>query len=358
MGLKVAVLANLKENAPHHPGLPPDAWAELDTRRTTDAIGEALEAAGHSTVFLEGDLSLVEQLPRVAPDICFNICEGHRGDSRESHVPAILEMLRIPFTGGGVLALALTLDKPLTKRLLDHHGIPTPAFQVFDRADTPVRPDLAYPLFVKPSREGSSIGVTTASVVNSEAELRVQVARQLERFGQPILVERFVRGREVSVGIIGNPTTSGPGEEPIWSSPGELPPGLTVLPPLETHLERYPEGRGGVYVGSIKSDPGDEYHYSCPALLPASVSAELRLLAANVFDITGCRDVARIDFRLDDDDGGRPFVLEVNGLPGLSPGYSDLVLAAQATGIAYADLITMILDHACARWGITSGPAD
>lgn len=357
MGLSVAVLANLKDNAPVYPGMPPDTWAELDTRRTTDAIVAALEMAGHRATVLEGDISLVEQLRLLAPDICFNLCEGHWGDSRESHVPAILEMLRVPYTGSGVLALALTLDKPLTKRLLAHHGLPTPAFQVFHRADTPVRPDLTYPLFVKPSREGSSLGVTAASIVDGERELRVQLTQQLERFQQPILVEQFVRGREVTVGIVGNLAGETPGDEPRGTAAQDLPPGLRALPPLEVHVGNYAEGRSGVYVGRIKSDPGDEYHYSCPALLPTDLSAELRSLAASAFAVTGCRDVARVDFRLDADDGDRPYVLEVNGLPGLCPGYSDLVLAADAAGIAYEELINAIIGHACERHGLTTQEA-
>lgn len=354
MGLRVAVLANLKENAPVHPGMPPDTWAELETRRTTDAIVSALETAGHRAVVLEGAVSLAEQLRSLAPDICFNLCEGHWGDSRESHVPAILEMLRLPYTGSGVLALAVTLDKPLTKRLLAYHGLPTPAFQVFHRADTAVRPDLTYPLFVKPSREGSSLGVTAASIVDGERELRDQLAQQLDRFQQPILVERFVRGREVTVGIVGNLVGEELGDEPHGPASRGLPPGLRVLPPLEVHVESYPEGHSGVYVGRIKSDPGDEYYYSCPASLPPALSSELRSLAARAFAITGCRDVARVDFRLDTDDGDRPYVLEVNGLPGLSPGYSDLVLAAEAAGIGYRELITAIVDHAWARHSLTT----
>jgi D-alanine-D-alanine ligase len=122
---------------------------------TVNAIVAALEAAGHRATFLEGDLSLVEKLPKLRPDICFNISEGHWGDSRESHVPAILEMLRIPYTGSGVLTLALTLDKAMAKRVLAFHGLPTPAFQVFERADEPLDSDLRFPLFVKPSREGT-----------------------------------------------------------------------------------------------------------------------------------------------------------------------------------------------------------
>ena len=135
MNLNIAVLANLKRNAPHYAGIvlrttPGTTWTP--TSRWTPS-SSALEAGGHRATFLEGNLA-IETLPAVKPDICFNICEGHWGDSREAHVPALLEMLRIPYTASGVMTLALTLDKPMTKRLLAFHGLPTPAFQVFERA--------------------------------------------------------------------------------------------------------------------------------------------------------------------------------------------------------------------------------
>jgi D-alanine-D-alanine ligase len=232
VGLNIAVLANLKRNAPHQEELSDDAWDDLDSDVTVNAIIAALESAGHRATFLEGDLSLVEILPKLRPAICFNISEGHWGASRESHVPAILEMLRIPYTASGVLTLALTLDKPMTKRVLSFHGLPTPAFQVFERADEPLDSDLQYPLFVKPSREGTGMGVSGESVVHGEPELRARLADQLARYRQPILVERFIRGREITVGLIGN--LVGP---VAWRVPSDeraerVFQGLRFLPPL------------------------------------------------------------------------------------------------------------------------------
>ena len=162
--MRIAVLANVKPNAPAGASAAPDAWAELDSPATVEAIARALQLAGHEVASFEGDLGLVEALPRFGPDLCFNLCEGHFGESRESHVPALLEMLRIPYTGAGVLALAVSLDKPTTKTLLRAHGVRTPPSQVFSREDEALDPDLAFPLFVKPSREGSGIGVTRSSL--------------------------------------------------------------------------------------------------------------------------------------------------------------------------------------------------
>ncbi len=125
----IALLANLKVNAPHFDGMSEDQWDDLDSEKTVQALLEAIRAGGHIAEFIEGDINLYDNLRKYKPDICFNICEGHFGDAREAQVPAILEMLRIPYTGSKVLALALTLDKPATKRILHWHDLPTPNFR-------------------------------------------------------------------------------------------------------------------------------------------------------------------------------------------------------------------------------------
>jgi D-alanine-D-alanine ligase len=341
MGLNIAVLANLKRNAPKYEGMSDDAWDDLDSDTTIDAICSALAAGGHTATFLEGNLSLIEELPKLKPDLCFNICEGHWGDSRESHVPALLEMLRIPYTGSGVLALALTLDKPMTKRVLAHHELPTPEFQVFDAADEPLDPALRFPMFVKPSREGTGMGVSAQSIARDEAELRGQLRAQLARYRQPILVERFIRGREVTVGSLGN---------------GE---GIRFLSPLEVNFAAYPDSEADVYTNRMKTEWAHEFKYLCPAPLQPAQVAELNRLTAAVFRVTGCRDVARVDFRLDAADDDKPYILEVNPLPGLYPGLSDLVLEAAAEDAArgvtpaasYDALINEIVAVAVRRLG-------
>jgi len=352
MPLNVAVLANLKRNAPKYEGMPADAWDDLDSDITVDSLVAALQAGGHRATFLEGNLSLIEELPRLKPDICFNISEGHWGDSRESHVPALLEMLRQPYTGSGVLTLALTLDKPMTKRVLAFHDLPTPAFQVFERADEPLDDDLRFPLFAKPSREGTGMGVSGQSIVHDERELRTQLAEQLARYQQPILVERFIRGREVTVGVVGNLRPPVARRMPEDEGARRVLAGLHFLPPLEVDFAAYPESEGGVYTNRMKTEWAHDFHYLCPAPLDAALVEQLNRLTAAVFRVTGCRDVARVDFRLDADDGDRPYILEVNPLPGLYPGLSDLVLEAAAEGTSYAELINEILDAATLRYGL------
>src|SRR5258708_5432564 len=203
-GLKVALLANLKKNTPHFEGMSPDSWADLDSESTIEALVAAIRAGGHTCVFREGCPELYDQLRDDRPDICFNICEGHFGDGREAQVPALLEMLRIPYTGSRVLSLAMALDKPMTKRVLMWHDLPTPAFQSFEAPDEPLDNDMAFPLFVKPSREGTGMGVSVKSIVHTDPELREQLDYIINRYHQTALVEQFIAGREVTVGLVGN----------------------------------------------------------------------------------------------------------------------------------------------------------
>ncbi len=350
--MHVALLANLKRNAPTWPDMPPDRWDDLDSEETIESITRALESGGHRVTFLEGDATLVDSLRRVRPDICFNICEGHFGDGREAQVPAILEMMRIPYTGSQVLTLALALDKPMTKRVLAYHDLPTPAFQVFERLDESINADLCFPLFVKPSREGTGMGVSADSVVRDDVQLRAQLRRIFERYDQPALVERFIEGREVTVGVIGNLRSPVAWRLPEDEEAPRVTKGLHFFPPLEVDMGAYPAEEAGIYTSRIKVELAHDFHYVCPAPLATELVRELEWLTAATFRVTGCLDVARVDFRLDASDGDRPYILEVNPLPGLNPGYSDLCVEAAADGWTYEELINEIFDLAAERYGL------
>ncbi len=361
--MRIAVLANLKQNAPRWEGMPPDRWDDLDSPKTPDSIVAALVAGGHEARFIEASIhpphNLIEDLRRYQPDLCFNIAEGHFGDGRESHIPAILEMLQIPYTGSRVTALALALDKAMTKRILLYHGLPTPEFQVFERADEPLDADLLddagedlrFPLFVKPAREGTSMGVSPDSIVTTVAQLREQVAQQLHRYHQPVLVEHFVKGREVTVGLIGNlgPIVARRLTERIALA--DPPDTLTFLPALEVDFEAH--GENGVYSSYLKTGiEAADFHYICPARLEPEQLRQLQRLTAAVFRVLDCKDVSRVDFRLDADQADKPYILEINPLPGLYPGFSDLCLQAAAAGWRYERLINAIVDAAAARHGL------
>lgn len=359
--LKVALLANLKKNAPKFPGMSEDYWDDLDSQTTVDAVCEAIRAGGHEAVFYEGDLSLVDKLRDNRPDICFNFCESHFGDSREAQVPSLLEMLRLPYTGSRVLTLALCLDKSMTKRLLMWHELPTPAFQTFEREDEPLDDDMIFPLFVKPSHEGTSVGVSAQSVVKNEKELREQLRFVFDTYKQTALVERYIAGREVTVGVVGN--ISGFAARRLPSrlygtsrrTPGDLDDiragGLLFLPPMEVDLKPYKE-TDEVYSNRLKTELADQVTYMCPAPLEPNQVEELNWLTAAVFRVCGCYDVSRVDFRLDESDNYKPYILEINPLPGLAPVISDLVIEAEAIHIHHAELVNRILDAALKRHGI------
>ena len=350
--MKVALLANLKKNAPIWDGMSSDQWDDLDSEKTIESIMGALAANGHDVTFLEGDVALYDRLRKLQPDICFNICEGHFGGAREAQIPALLEMMRIPYTGSGVMALALTLDKPMTKRILAYHDLPTPPFQTFERLTEELDPALTFPLFVKPSREGTGMGISAESIVQTEAELRVQLRRIFERYDQAALVERFIDGREITMGVVGNLVTPVARRLPHDEDAPRVSKGLHFFPPLEVDMTRYPVEEKGVYTNRIKVELVDDFHYRCPAPLEPALVEELRWLTAAVFRVTECYDVARVDFRLDAHDNNKPYILEVNPLPGLNAGYSDLCIEAAADGWSYDLLINRILDEALERYAM------
>ncbi len=347
---RVALLANLKVNAPIIEGMPDDQWDDLDSEKTVEALVQAIRAGGHTCDFLEGDITLYDTVRKFKPDICFNICEGHYGDAREAQVPAILEMLRIPYTGSKVLTQALALDKPMTKRVLTYHELPTPNFQIFERLDEPLADDMSFPLFAKPSHEGTGMGVTAQSIIHNETELREQVAHIQKRYKQPVLVEQYIEGREVTVGVVGNLERPVARRIPEDEADARMQAGLLFLPPLEVDLQPFEE-TDIVYSNRLKVDLADELNYLCPAPLASETVNELNWLTAAVFRVTGAFDVARVDFRLDITDNLKPYILEINPLPGLSPGISDLVIEAAALDLDHTQLVNMILNAALKRYG-------
>lgn len=348
---RVALLANLKTNAPHWDGMPEDQWDDLDGEKTINALVDAIRSGGHVCEFLEGDITLVDTVRQFKPDICFNICESHFGDSREAQVPAILEKLQIPYTGSKVLCLSLALDKPMTKRVLTYHELPTPGFQSFERVDEPLDEKMQFPLFVKPSREGTGMGVSAKSIVNDEDELREQVGLMINRYHQPALVESFIEGREVTVGMVGNLVGPVARRLPHDEDLPRMQAGLRFFPPMEVDLSPYLE-TDAVYDNRLKVALADQLTYLCPAPLDEEMVDELNWLAAAVFRVTGALDVARVDFRLDAHQNWKPYILEINPLPGLSPGISDIVIEAAAEGVEHVELVNMILDAALRRYGM------
>jgi D-alanine-D-alanine ligase len=279
---------------------------ELDNRSPVEAIGAALRELGHEPVLLEATRELPGMLPGARIDAAFNIAEGFAGRSREAQVPALLELLEIPYTGSDPACLALCLDKSLAKRVVELAGVPTPAW-ISMRGHERLPESVGFPAVVKPMAEGSSKGVVRSSVVHDEHELRAVVRELVARFDQPALVETYLPGREFTIGLIGERRPR-------------------VLPAME--IEQ------GVRL-------------EVPAPVDATLEHELRRVARRAFEALGCRDVARVDLRLDGH--GRVQFIECNPLPGLVPGLSDLCILAEAAGLRYHELIAAILEPALRR---------
>jgi len=343
----VAVIANLKGESELPADAPPDAGAEFDRTETVQSICRALESGGHRAVFVQAGNEFPVQIKTINPDICFNIAEGLRGDGREAQVPAILEMYGIPYTASRVVANAISLDKTLTKRLWRDAGLPVVPFQEFQNEDDPVRPGLQYPLFVKPSREGTGMGVDMEAVVNDEQALRQRVAYVIATYRQPALVETYLPGREFTVGVLGTRDVGRFTTRPYLYERD----GYHRFPILEIESER--SITPGIYGYKAKSKDMWEKgapKYICPAELDAKLVDRLQRLALRAHRVIGAKDVSRVDFRLDA--AGNPYLLEINTLPGLNPEISDLCIMANAEGLPYEHLILEILDLAAARFGL------
>jgi len=233
MAEKSVLPCSHRENAPHWEECK-RPWNIWIPKSTVMALVEAIKSGGYEAEFFEGDISLVEQLPKYRPDICFNICESHFGDAREAQVPSLLEMMRIPYTGSRVLTLALALDKPMTKRVLTYHDLPTPDFQSFERVDDPLSEGMMFPLFVKPSREGTGMGVSKKSIVRNEQEMRDQIDVLLKKYRQTVLVESYIEGREITVGMVGNLIGPASRRLPNNLESPRIQAGLHFFPPLES----------------------------------------------------------------------------------------------------------------------------
>ncbi len=346
--LCIALLYNLKKNAPHEAGEPLDAAAELDSEDTVQALQAALEAGDHEVIPLEGDVELYPQLLQLRDrlDMAFNICEGHRGESRESQVPAMLEMLGIPYTASKILAQGLSLEKAMAKRIWMSHGLPTAAFQVFCGPDEPLQPGMSYPLFVKPVREGTAKGVDSNSIVHNAKQLRQRVAWLTSTYRQPALVESYLPGREFTVGLLGNRIQRG--GQPLSKAYNSL--GYHMFPVLEIDTSPLAHSERGIYTNRIKSEMPLAINYLCPADIDAKLEGELKRLAVAAFEAIGALDVSRVDFRLDS--GGSPHILEINTLPGMNPEISDLCIMARAEGMAYAHMVNDIVRLAAKRYGL------
>jgi D-alanine-D-alanine ligase len=306
-------------------GFGEEQTAELDRPETIDAIEAALRALGHVPERVGGLVPLARRLLAGDRwDLVFNIAEGLYGMGRESQVPALLDAWRIPYTFSDPLVLALTLHKGMAKHVVRDCGVPTADFRVVADAVEVRAVDLTFPLFCKPVAEGSSKGVSAASLVWSREALEATCQELLARFGQPVLVESYLSGREFTVGLTGTARQAG------------------VLGVLEVVLRPQAESQAYSYHNKEHYDMLVEYRRADDT--QAQAAARVALAA---WRSLGCRDGGRVDVRLDA--CGRAQFLEVNPLAGLHPARSDLAILAGAVGLGYEGLIRRIVESACER---------
>lgn len=314
-----------------------DLYAEWDDAETISAVAAAL-ATRHQVSLVDADLDAFEKLRALQPDLVFNIAEGLYGGSRESQIPAMLEMLQIPYTGSDPLTLGLCLDKYRTKEILSVHRVASPAFALLDEASE-LPAELHFPLLVKPPLEGSSKGITNSSLVRNPDELQRELIRIHNNYQQQALVEEFLCGREFTVAMLGNGTD------------------LQVLPIVEIDFSTLPAGANPIYSFEAKwlwdTEDAPLQIFHCPAPLEPLLQRSIEDLCRKAFHHLGCRDWCRIDVRLDSD--GHPQIIEVNPLPGVLPRpeqNSCFPKAARAAGLSYPEMILNVVDAACARLGL------
>lgn len=308
-----------------------DIEAEYDSYDTIEAIREAFTAAGIKVELMEADADFTDRLKNTRVDIVFNIAEGTFGRGREAQVPAILNFLGIPFSGSDETTLCLSLDKALTKRYLSTYNIETPAYQLVKSPDFKLDSMFDFPLIVKPNCEGSSKGISDLAIVDNKEQLFNVIGRNFKLYGQPMLIEEYIKGREFTVGILGNESD------------------IKVFEPLEIcYLSEERENR--IYSYHVKRNYKKYIEYSCPPLLDVEIIRRMKEIAAEIYIALDCRDFSRIDFRLSED--GIIYFIEINPLPGLAPGYSDYPMLAEFCGMDYRTLVVSVLNSALKRHGM------
>jgi len=330
--MKIALILNTRSNNS-------EFEIEYDPPHTIELIKNGIEQTGNEYIFIEANEDFVENLKLTEPDLVFNRAEGIRGESRESHVPAMLEMLNIPYVGSNVLTNAIALNKSWAKKIISYHSIPTPRFETISQTEDLNTIEMNYPIILKPNNEGSSMGINEDNVVYDFKNLKQKFQMMISLYNQPVLLEEFIQGRELSVGLLGN---------------GNQKP--EILSILEIDFSLLPDDVANVFGQRAKTKYDSLDHYICPANISISLKKELEILSLNVWKSLDIKDFARIDYRMNKN--GKLFFLEVNPLPGMDfdlddNDFSFYPLMAFKSDYTYNELIYRILNSACLRYGLS-----
>ncbi|MBX3008722.1 MAG: D-alanine--D-alanine ligase [Melioribacteraceae bacterium] len=312
-----------------------DIYAEWDSAETINALKNAL-AKYHDVLLIEADENAFIKLKELRPEIVFNVAEGAYGISREAQIPAMLDMLQIPYTGSDPLTLTTCLDKARTKEILAYHNIPTSKFILVNSLSEVDNVSISFPLMVKPVGEGSSKGIFNSSLVYNTGELKKLASEMFSRYNQPIIIEEFLPGREFTVALLGNGDS------------------VEVLPIVEINLDQLPSSLQPIYsyeakwIADTRENPLNIF--TCPAKIDKALEKQIKETAINTFKIMRCRDWCRIDMRLDAN--GIPNIIELNPLPGILPDPKDnscFPKAARTAGYSYDEMINKVLLTAAQR---------
>lgn len=345
--MKVAIVCNVKPQdaiefeAPEEPPslnvFKEEDFAEWDSAKTIKAVYSALKKEYDVKVILAQG-NYYQKLINNNFDFVFNMAEGLKGSFRESIVPAILEENNIPYTGSDPLTLSLCLDKARTKEILKFNKIPTPSFYVFNSIEELKKAKLNFfPVIIKPLMEGSSKGIYNDNVCYGEDEAKRKGEELIRKLNQPVLIEKFLKGREFTVAVLGN-----------W-------PELEILPIVEITFSSLPEGANPLYSYEAKwvwDRPENPLPlFKAPADIDKKLEEKIKKIVIKTIRVLKIRDWCRVDLRLDEN--GIPNILEVNPLPGIIPGEEEnscFPKAAKAAGLSYEDLILKVMRIARKRY--------
>ncbi|MDD5617801.1 MAG: ATP-grasp domain-containing protein [Candidatus Omnitrophica bacterium] len=321
---------DVKEDMPLKDGDPIDLNAEFDHQETVDFIKESIESIGHKVLPIGNVGNLLKMLPDLKVDIVLNICEGVNSRNREAQVPIILETFGIPYIGSDGLTMSLALDKIMSKKTFIADGIPTPRYIGIESPKDLINLDhMKFPMIVKMRYEGTSKGLSDKSVVYNDKELKKQAEFLFDTYKTPaLIIEEMISGKEFTVPLIGNDS-------------------VEALPSVQVIVDKKYDLGDIIYTFDFVTYPGVEY--ICPAKIDEKLEMQMRDLAIRTYKAVDCRDFGRVDFRVDKNN--KPYVLEINPLPSLSP-EDAFNLSPQAAGYDYNKAIAKIIDAGLKRYGL------
>lgn len=327
--MKIGITYNLGSDYEFQSDDPPDAAAEFDTPATIEGLTNAIQAFGHEPIPIGDGKKLFQFLSNNKVDLVFNIAEGYNGRAREAQIPALLDMMQIPYVGSDAVTLGVALDKVMTKQIMKAERIPTAPFLKVSRAEDLNGVPLRFPLFAKPVHEGTGKGIDATSKIMNYPKLKSKVKFLIKTYKEPVLIEEYLEGDEYTVGIVGTPPK--------------------VIGTMQIVFDT--SKSEDFYSYHVKEDYETLVHYICPPKMDSDKLQQIEDMALHSYRVLDCKDFGRVDLRCDAE--GNPHFLEINPLAGLNPQHSDLSIIARHNGIHYEDLIGRILQSAITRNKLT-----